>query len=112
MAVLTWSKVCGKISKPGDKIHTFSICPAGERYRCEVQANHKHGTSSNSTLSFEPILTKVVSGDFSKYHHYEGQKGEYFCSNSKNGCEEEFLALRVHDKSCTELEQEFLTLIF
>ena len=44
--------------------------------------------SSNSTLSFEPILTKVVSGDFSK-SHYEGQKGEYFCSNSKNGCEEE-----------------------
>ena len=92
-------------------IHTFSICPAGERYRCEVQANHKHGTSSNSTLNFESILTKVVSGDFSK-SHYEGQKGEYFCSNSKNGCEEEFLALRVHDKSCTELEQEFLTLIF
>ena len=33
--------VCGKIPKPGDKIHSFSVCPAGERYRCEVQGPGK-----------------------------------------------------------------------
>ena len=30
----------------------------------------------------------------------KGQKREYFCSNSNKGCQEEFLTLKAHEKSC------------
>ena len=30
----------------------------------------------------------------------EGQERKYFCSNSKNGCQEEFLTQKTHEKSC------------
>ena len=43
-------------------------------------------------LKFEPILTKLVSEYFTLC--------EGFCSNSKNGCQEEFIAQKVHEKSC------------
>ena len=104
---------CGKIPNPGDKIYSCFKCPDGHKYRCQTcltqNIAHNHG-SNGSTLAFEPNLTKLVS-EYLTLALDESQKCNFFCSNSKNGCEEEFLALRAHDKSCTELEQEFLTLI-
>ena len=52
-------------------------------------------------MEFEPDLTKLVSEHFTLACVCdENQKCNYFCSNSKNGCEEEFLALKAHKKSC------------
>ena len=100
---------CGKIPNPGDKIYNCSTCCSkiyeGHKYsyRCETCFNtknkdHNHG-GSRITLVFEPILTKLVSEHFIPPSN-ESQKREYFCANSKNGCEEEFLAQKAHEISC------------
>ena len=100
---------CGKIPNPGDKIYNCSTCCSkiyeGHKYsyRCETCFNtknkdHNHG-GSRITLVFEPILTKLVSEHFIPPSN-ESQKCEYFCANSKNGCEEEFLAQKAHEISC------------
>ena len=96
---------CGKIPKSGDNIYSCSECPGpnGSHYRCEacflqVEDIHKHG-SKVSKLKFVPILTKFLATyDFTPCD--ESQKRKYFCSNSKNGCQEEFLAKKAHEKSC------------
>ena len=94
---------CKKIPTPGDKIYSCSLCPRKKRYRCEACISppvfHHHGLSpSFSTMSFEPILTKLVLENFTP-------RREYFCSSSKNGClekftREEFLVQKAHEKSC------------
>ena len=51
------------------------------------------------THGFDKTLTKLVSEHFTPSCD-ESQKFDYLCSNSKNGCQEEFLALKAHEKSC------------
>ena len=94
---------CGKIPNPGDKIYSCSICPEGYKYRCETcfvkkGSHHNHGRGLR-TLVFEPNITNLVSKYFTLTRD-ESQKCNYFCSNSKNGCIEEFLVLKAHKKSC------------
>ena len=102
---------CGKIPKPGDKIFSCSICTSftnadgldGSGYRCETcfttkNTGHNHGITTK-VLAFDPILTKLVSEHFTPPYD-ESQKLDFFCSNSKNGCQEEFLTQKVHEKSC------------
>ena len=89
---------CGKIPSPGDKIYSCSLCPEDYKYRCETCFNtknggHHHGYTRLNSLAFEPTLTKLVSEHFTTPSCDESQKCDYFCSNSKNGCQEEFLAL-------------------
>ena len=94
---------CHKIPKPGDKIYSCSACSDGHQYRCEncsinVCHYHTHG-GRESALKFDPKLTKLVLEHFTPPCN-ESQKREYFCSNSMNGCQEEFLAQKAHEKSC------------
>ena len=94
---------CGKDPNPGDKIYSCSICPEGYKYRCETcfvkkGSHHNHGRGLR-TLVFEPNITNLVSKYFTLTRD-ESQKCNYFCSNSKNGCIEEFLVLKAHKKSC------------
>ena len=96
---------CGKIPNPGDKIYSCHECPQRYKYRCETcftkNGGHSHFGREKITLTFEPLLTKLVSEHFTLACVCdENQKCNYFCSNSKNGCEEEFLALKAHKKSC------------
>ena len=49
--------------------------------------------------TFQSELTKLVSAYFAPPCN-ETLKHDYFCSNSKNGCQEEFLAQKAHEKSC------------
>ena len=91
---------CGKIPKPGDKIYSCSAC-FPRAYRCQGCSDpkiHRHG-SRKSALQFEPNLSKLVSELFTPPCN-ESPKREYFCSNSKKGCKEEFLAQKAHEKSC------------
>ena len=100
---------CFRIPKPGDKIYSCSVCSdsaiAIKRARaCEVcfntfGKNHKHA-GAMVTISLDTIVTKFLATyDFTPPSD-ESQKREYLCSNSKNGCEEEFLAQKAHEKSC------------
>ena len=96
---------CGKIPNPGDKIYSCHECPQRYKYRCETcftkNGGHSHFGREKITLTFEPLLTKLVSEHFTLACVCdENQKCNYFCSNSKNSCEEEFLALKAHKKSC------------
>ena len=100
---------CGKIPKPGDKIFSCSICTSftndnGSGYRCETcfatkNAGHYHFSKAKKALVFDLILTKLVSEHFTPPYD-ESQKLDFFCSNSKNGCQEEFLTQKAHEKSC------------
>ena len=96
---------CGKIPNPGDKIYSCHECPQRYKYRCETcftkNGGHSHFGREKITLTFEPLLTKLVSEHFTLACVCdENQKCNYFCSNSKNGCIEEFLVLKAHKKSC------------
>ena len=106
---------CEKIPKPGDEIYSCSGCDRWRyTYRCEgcyqeledemeygewehckrdqIPDNHFHGDSHESMLKFDPTLTKLIAEHFSPH--------DGFCSNSKYGCQEEFLPQKVHEKSC------------
>ena len=92
---------CGKVPNPGDNIYSCFLCEQGCKYRCETCFNktkesHNHGLAK-VTLAFEPNLTKLVAEHFASE---ENQERNYLCSNSKKGCEEEFFALKSHEKSC------------
>ena len=49
--------------------------------------------------NFEEENKNLKAGKISAFCN-EGQKRKYFCSNSKNGCQEEFLTQKSHEKSC------------
>ena len=82
--------------------YSCSVCPEGHKYRCETcfakNGGHNHGCldleDDEATVAFEPNLTKLVS-EYLTLALDESQKCNFFCSNSKNGCEEEFLALKA-----------------
>ena len=76
-----------------------SLC-SPPRYHCKncyVGSKEDYHGLSYSPLKLEPIVTRLVSEHFTCN---ESQKRDYLCSNSKDGCQEEFLALKSHEKSC------------
>ena len=86
---------CEKIPKPGDRIYR---CPPGccnpLNYRCDTcfYKGHSINKFKYADQTFQPELTKLVSAYFAPH--------KYFCSNLKNGCQEEFVAQKAHEKSC------------
>ena len=100
---------CFRIPKPGDTIYSCSLCfiiPLKGRacegcYKGPIVSSHTHKIGpAMVTFTLDTLLTRFLATyDFTSPCD-ESQKREYFCSNSKNGCEEEFLAQKAHEKSC------------
>ena len=93
---------CDKIPIPGDRIYRCNPgCCYPFNYRCQTCCSKGHSMKQFKypAQTFQSELTKLVSAYFAPPCN-ETLKHDYFCSNSKNGCQEEFLAQKAHEKSC------------
>ena len=93
---------CHKIPEPGDGIYRCNPgCCYPFNYRCQTCCSKGHSMKQFKypAQTFQSELTKLVSAYFAPPCN-ETLKHDYFCSNSKNGCQEEFLAQKAHEKSC------------
>ena len=95
---------CNVFPKLGSKIY---ICRTCQVYKCEncFIDYDKHiasyYTGCNNKIDFDPIITEVWSVlAKSNYKQSVESVNSFICSHSENGCQEEFLAQKAHEKAC------------
>ena len=95
---------CQVFPELGSKIY---ICPQCQKYKCEKHflqykvcknAYHPMQLDSNLTEAFLSVENFIAKLNFKP--QVSEVKKSYNCSHSKNGCQEEFLAQKAHEKAC------------